>query len=78
MLLASVIYTTSLHSVKLKMNYHNKTDGIGQFTTVDSPREQNEADSKADFLVRAKPRNERMASDKIECNACPVLCQILN
>ena len=27
-------------------------------------------------LERARPRNERMASDKIECNACPVLCQI--
>ena len=25
---------------------------------------------------RAPPRNERMASGKIECNACPVLCQI--
>ncbi|OVZ60076.1 6-hydroxynicotinate reductase [Pigmentiphaga sp. NML080357] len=27
-------------------------------------------------LERAKPRNERMSSSKIECNACPVLCQI--
>src|SRR4029079_6116981 len=27
-------------------------------------------------LERSRPRNERMASDKIECNACPVLCQI--
>ena len=27
-------------------------------------------------LERAAPRNERMAGDKIECNACPVLCQI--
>ena len=27
-------------------------------------------------LERARPRNERMAGDKIECNACPVLCQI--
>jgi 6-hydroxynicotinate reductase len=27
-------------------------------------------------LERAAPRSERMASNKIECNACPVLCQI--
>ena len=26
--------------------------------------------------LRARPRNERMASGKVECNACPVLCQI--
>ncbi|WP_090682902.1 6-hydroxynicotinate reductase [Paraburkholderia phenazinium] len=27
-------------------------------------------------LEKAVPRSERMASNKIECNACPVLCQI--
>lgn len=27
-------------------------------------------------LEKAMPRSERMASNKIECNACPVLCQI--
>jgi hypothetical protein len=27
-------------------------------------------------LERARPRSERMAETKIECNACPVLCQI--
>jgi hypothetical protein len=27
-------------------------------------------------LERSAPRSERMASNKIECNACPVLCQI--
>lgn len=27
-------------------------------------------------LDRSRPRNEHMASNKIECNACPVLCQI--
>ncbi len=27
-------------------------------------------------LAKAAPRSERMASNKIECNACPVLCQI--
>ena len=29
-------------------------------------------------LERARPRSERMADTKIECNACPVLCQITN
>jgi hypothetical protein len=28
------------------------------------------------FSERAAPRSERMAANKIECNACPVLCQI--
>ncbi|MBL0421621.1 6-hydroxynicotinate reductase [Ramlibacter sp. AW1] len=42
---------------------HTKTDGL--------------ADPGAPVVLeRAAPRNERMASDKIECNACPVLCQI--
>jgi hypothetical protein len=27
-------------------------------------------------LEKAAPRSERMAGNKIECNACPVLCQI--
>ncbi|MGF6964601.1 hypothetical protein OKW43_001606 [Paraburkholderia sp. WC7.3g] len=27
-------------------------------------------------LEKSAPRSERMAADKIECNACPVLCQI--
>lgn len=27
-------------------------------------------------LEKSKPRSERMAVNKIECNACPVLCQI--
>jgi hypothetical protein len=28
------------------------------------------------FVERAAPRSERMGAGKIECNACPVLCQI--
>ena len=28
------------------------------------------------MLEKAAPRSERMATNKIECNACPVLCQI--
>jgi len=45
------------------MTEHTKTDGLPAAET---------------FLVaeRSPPRNERMASEKIECNACPVLCQI--
>jgi hypothetical protein len=27
-------------------------------------------------IERAAPRNEQMAANKVECNACPVLCQI--
>ena len=27
-------------------------------------------------IERAAPRNDQMASNKVECNACPVLCQI--
>ncbi|KQW34267.1 hypothetical protein [Rhizobacter sp. Root404] len=43
------------------MNEHTKTDGLPETLQV---------------LERSRPRNERMATDKIECNACPVLCQI--
>lgn len=44
------------------MSEHTKTDGL-------PGREM-------PIVERAKPRNERMAGDKVECNACPVLCQI--
>jgi hypothetical protein len=49
------------------MTEHTKTDGL--------PGLDN-APTIPQVLERARPRNERMASDKIECNACPVLCQI--
>lgn len=48
------------------LNEHTKTDGLPDVPDVLSPQ----------GLERARPRNERMASDKVECNACPVLCQI--
>jgi 6-hydroxynicotinate reductase len=48
------------------MTEHTKTDGLPAMDP--SPMLQ--------VLERAAPRNERMAGDKIECNACPVLCQI--
>jgi 6-hydroxynicotinate reductase len=44
------------------MTEHTKTDGLPAMDLQ--------------VLERAAPRNERMAGDKIECNACPVLCQI--
>ncbi len=46
------------------MTEHTKTDGLPE--AMPAPQ----------VLERAAPRNERMAGDKIECNACPVLCQI--
>ena len=48
------------------MTEHTKTDGL--------PGMDGSAISQV--MERAKPRNERMAGEKIECNACPVLCQI--
>src|SRR4051812_6831687 len=48
------------------MNEHTKTDGLPAM----------DASPVLQVLERAAPRNERMAGDKIECNACPVLCQI--
>ncbi|MCA0327031.1 MAG: 6-hydroxynicotinate reductase [Proteobacteria bacterium] len=48
------------------MTEHTKTDGL---PALDSP-------ALPEFGTRAAPRNERMATAKVECNACPVLCQI--
>ena len=48
------------------MTEHTKTDGLPGIETPALPQ----------VLERSRPRNERMAGDKIECNACPVLCQI--
>lgn len=48
------------------MTEHTKTDGLPGIETPALPL----------VLERSRPRNERMAGDKIECNACPVLCQI--
>jgi hypothetical protein len=46
---------------------HTKTDGLGDAAQL--------AAGGVDPW-RSRPRNERMAAGKIECNACPVLCQI--
>jgi hypothetical protein len=50
------------------MAEHTKTDGLPE--TMPAP------DAGPQGFERARPRSERMAADKVECNACPVLCQI--
>src|SRR5690349_7470946 len=50
------------------MSEHTKTDGL--------PDVMPSAVLEPVVLDKSRPRSERMASDKIECNACPVLCQI--
>ena len=56
------------------MTEHTKTDGLPD-SLPDAFRTAPGA-AEPQLLDRSRPRNERMASDKIECNACPVLCQI--
>ncbi len=51
---------------------HTKTDGLGEMVAGFAAGAANLP--AADW--RAAPRNQRMAAHKIECNACPVLCQI--
>ncbi len=48
------------------MTEHTKTDGLPGMDSAMPPQ----------MPEQAGPRNERMTTDKIECNACPVLCQI--
>lgn len=48
------------------MTEHTKTDGLPGIDALGFPP----------VLERALPRNERMHASKVECNACPVLCQI--
>ncbi|MGH6640640.1 MAG: 6-hydroxynicotinate reductase [Polaromonas sp.] len=48
------------------MTEHTKTDGLPGLDASALPQ----------VMEKARPRNERMNSEKIECNACPVLCQI--
>jgi hypothetical protein len=49
------------------MTEHTKTDGLPVLPSEEALPQ---------VLERARPRSERMAGNKIECNACPVLCQI--
>lgn len=48
------------------MTEHTRTDGLPSMDAPVTPS----------ALVISKPVNERMAANKVECNACPVLCQI--
>jgi len=50
------------------MTEHTRTDGLPDTLPAASDAPQG--------LDRSRPRSERMASNRIECNACPVLCQI--
>ena len=52
------------------MTEHTKTDGL---PGMDMPVV---AEAGSSAFGKAPPRNERMSSAKVECNACPVLCQI--
>lgn len=48
------------------MTEHTKTDGLPGLESPGLPP----------LVERARPRNDRMNTAKVECNACPVLCQI--
>ena len=52
------------------MTEHTKTDGLPETLPAAG------GEKLSQLGERARPRSERMASDKVECNACPVLCQI--
>jgi hypothetical protein len=55
------------------MSEHTKTDGLPDVMPDVAPASLT---LEPVVLDKSRPRSERMASDKIECNACPVLCQI--
>ncbi|PIF76092.1 6-hydroxynicotinate reductase [Variovorax sp. 54] len=52
------------------MTEHTKTDGL---PGMDMPLV---AEAGSTAFGKAPPRNEKMSTAKVECNACPVLCQI--
>ncbi|MCR6480918.1 6-hydroxynicotinate reductase [Variovorax sp. ZS18.2.2] len=52
------------------MTEHTKTDGL---PGMDMPVV---AEAGASAFGKAPPRNDKMSTAKVECNACPVLCQI--
>ncbi|HET6599044.1 MAG TPA: 6-hydroxynicotinate reductase [Burkholderiaceae bacterium] len=54
------------------MTEHTKTDGLPDVLTLPDAA----SGLAPQVLDKSRPRSERMASTKIECNACPVLCQI--
>ncbi len=64
------------------MTEHTKTDGLPGLdastaaTDAIAAMSPLSAPSTSGVLERSPLRNERMAGGKVECNACPVLCQI--
>jgi len=56
------------------MTEHSKTDGLPADPA--NPVEEVDAGTAPAAAWRSAPRNDRMGKDKVECNACPVLCQI--
>ncbi|MCP5265619.1 MAG: 6-hydroxynicotinate reductase [Burkholderiaceae bacterium] len=60
------------------MTEHTRTDGLPGIDVPAIAPDRPDAPGAAEPPVaeRSRPRNERMAASKIECNACPVLCQI--
>src|SRR6218665_1404924 len=52
------------------MTEHTKTDGL---PGIDMPLV---AQAGASAFGKAPPRNEKINTAKVECNACPVLCHI--
>jgi hypothetical protein len=53
------------------MTAHNRVDH-----SADNADELASAQTELRVLDKSRPRSENMASNKVECNACPVLCQI--
>ena len=53
------------------MTAHNRVDH-----SADHAEEVGSAQNPVRVLDQSRPRSENMAANKIECNACPVLCQI--
>ena len=52
------------------MTEHTKTDGL---PGMDMPQQ---SDAAGHAFGKAPPRSDKMSTTKVECNACPVLCQI--
>jgi hypothetical protein len=52
------------------MTEHTRTDGLPESMPLSGDERVRQV------LDESRPRNERMAQSKVECNACPVLCQI--
>ena len=53
------------------MTEHTRTDGLPELPALPAAGAQATV-----VLDKSRPRSDRMAANKIECNACPVLCQI--